>query len=362
VRFGLPEALRQIAAAQLDAAPDGAQWRLRHAEHQLDIAWAARFAGLTPLAAHRRAEANTAESWAALRWARATGRPLADRLAASVGMRMADMGRAGDTLEVLGPLAAAPCGDPDTDTLAAIAEAYVLLIRGEPDAAIERVDRATAQDVAIEGLRFSMRGFMRTAREDTAGGVEDSVRGSELAREAGAGTLAAALLLEAQALLFHGDFDRASERFADAQRADALVPVQLMTVADTFRGDFAMRLGRPEEALEPYARSMSTAEARGNELQVLFDLLGVATALATLGRDAEAMEATGLAEAQGVEVASMSDFAGASFTHLLGDTAIVTARDRLGDAALEHVARGRAVPAGRRVATACALALGAPVA
>jgi hypothetical protein len=134
-----------------------------------------------------------------------------------------------------------------------------------------------------------------------------------------------------------------------------------MTAADTFRGDFAMRLERPQEALEPYARSMSTAEARGNELQVLFDLLGVATALAALGRDVEAIEATGLAEAQGVDVASMNDFAGASFTHLLGDAAIVAARDRLGDAAHEPLARGRAVPAGRRVATACALALASPV-
>jgi class 3 adenylate cyclase/predicted ATPase len=361
VRFGLPEALRQIAAAQLDAAPDGADWRLRHAEHQLEIAWAARFAGLSPLADHRRAEANSAESRAALRWARAAGAPLADRLAAAMGMRMADMGRTADTLEVLGGLAGTPSGDLDVDALVAIAEGYILLVRGDAGAAVERVDLARAQDPGIESLRFSMRGFMRTACEDTAGGVEDSVRGSELARQARSPSLAGALLLEAQAHLFHGDFERARERFADAERADALIPTQLLTAADTFRGDFAMRLGRPEEALEPYARSMSTAEARGNDLQVLFDLLGVATALAACGRDVEAIEATGLAEAQGVEVASMSDFAGASFTHLLGDAAIVAARDRLGDAAREPLARGRAVPAGRRVATACALALAAPV-
>ena len=113
---------------------------------------------------------------------------------------------------------------------------------------------------------------------------------------------------------------------------------------------------RPEEALEPYARSLSVAEARGNELQVLFDLLGVAIALAALGRDAEAIEATGLAEAQGAQVASMSDFAGASSGHLLGDEAIVAAAARLGPAADECLAAGRAIPAARRVAHACALA------
>ena len=247
------------------------------------------------------------------------------------------------------------------DALVATAEGYILLVRGDAAAAVARVDRASAQDPASEGLRLSMRGFMRTAFEDTAQGVEDSVRGTELAREARSASLAGALLLEAQAYLFHGDFERARERFADAERADALVPTQLLTAADTFRGDFAMRLGHPEDALEPYARSLSTAEARGNELQVLFDLLGVAAALAACGRDVEALEATGIAEAQGVEVASMSDFAGASFTHLLGDAAIVAARDRLGEAAYEPLARGRAVPAGRRVATACALALSAPV-
>jgi hypothetical protein len=137
--------------------------------------------------------------------------------------------------------------------------------------------------------------------------------------------------------------------------------VQLMEQADTFRGDFAMKLGRPAEALEPYARSLSAAEAMGNELQVLFDLLGVATALAELGRDVEALEAAGLAEVQGADVASMSDFASLSFSHLLGDTAVVTAAERLGDGAGEYLARGRAVPAGRRVAAACALAR-APVA
>src|SRR5205807_9716326 len=39
VRFGLPEALRQIAAGLLDAAPDGQEWRRAHAQRQHDLVW-----------------------------------------------------------------------------------------------------------------------------------------------------------------------------------------------------------------------------------------------------------------------------------------------------------------------------------
>jgi predicted ATPase len=357
VRFGLPEALRQVAAARLDTSPDGADWRRRHAEHQLAIAWAARFAGLSPLDAYRRALAADAEARAALRWAWSAGAPLADRLAASLAIRLVDMGRNADAMEIVASLVAAPSGDPDADALVALAEAYVRLIGGDADAALACVDGAPEpDDLAVRGLLVSERSFMRTWGGDTSGGVEDAARGTALAREAGSGTLAGALLLAAQAHLYDDDFDGARERFAEAERENARAPVQVMASADTFRADLAMRLGRAEEALEPYARSLSAAEARDNELQVLFDLLGVAMALAELGRDAEAVEAAGLAEAQGAQVATTSDFNSGSIKHLLGDAAIIAAFARLGPAAHEQRARGRAVPAARRVARACALA------
>jgi predicted ATPase len=83
VRFGLPEALRQIAATQLDAAPDGQAWRRRHAQHQLDIAWDARLVSLTTGARYKRAADADPEAAVALRWARAAGDPVAVRLAAA---------------------------------------------------------------------------------------------------------------------------------------------------------------------------------------------------------------------------------------------------------------------------------------
>jgi hypothetical protein len=162
--------------------------------------------------------------------------------------------------------------------------------------------------------------------------------------------------MSAQAHLFHEQLDVSRERFAEAERENVRAPVQVMEQADTFRGDLAMKLGHPEDALESYARSLSAADAMGNELQVLLDLLGVTTALAELGRDGEALEVAGLAEAQGIDVSSTNDSAFALFSHLLGDAAIVAATERLGDASGAHRARGRSVPAGRRVAAACALA------
>src|SRR6185437_3198547 len=75
VRFGLPEALRQIAAGLLDAAPDGPRWRAAHARRQHDLVWAARTM-LVPSGVFRAAVAADAEASAALGWARAVGDPL----------------------------------------------------------------------------------------------------------------------------------------------------------------------------------------------------------------------------------------------------------------------------------------------
>jgi tetratricopeptide (TPR) repeat protein len=307
--------------------------------------------------AHRRAVAAEPEARAALAWAQGTGAPVADPLAVALATRIADLGRTADALEIVAPLTAAPIADPDLDAMAALAEAYVLLIRGDGRAALERIDRAAEpREPGYRSTILSMRSFMLTSLGETGPGVEAAERGVALARESDELPLAGSLLLCAQAHLYHDDFDRARERFAEAEREDARVPVQLLRQADTFRGDLAMKLGRPADALAPYARSLASAEAQGNQLQVLFDLLGIANALAELARDAESLEAAGLAEAQGVEVSSVSDFADSSFTHLLGDTAVMTAAERMGAAGDEHVARGRAVPAARRVARALELA------
>jgi predicted ATPase len=69
IRFGLPEALRQIAASMLDAATDGERWRRAHAARQLELQWAARTL-LTSRRVHDAAIAADDEAAAALRAAR----------------------------------------------------------------------------------------------------------------------------------------------------------------------------------------------------------------------------------------------------------------------------------------------------
>jgi len=86
----------------------------------------------------------------------------------------------------------------------------------------------------------------------------------------------------------------------------------------------------------------------------LFDLLGVATALAALRADDEALEVAGLAEGQGLDVGGP---AARTVAHLLGTDLLMATEERTGAAGVAELkARGRAAPAGSRVARACQLA------
>ncbi len=98
---------------------------------------------------------------------------------------------------------------------------------------------------------------------------------------------------------------------------------------------------------------MEEAEIRGNEIQALFDTMGVAGALAGIDEDEAAMEVAGIAGQQIAELGARED----SLVYHLGFEAVATAGERLGPvAAAEHKARGAAVPAAGRVARACELA------
>ena len=114
-----------------------------------------------------------------------------------------------------------------------------------------------------------------------------------------------------------------------------------------------MLSGEPRGAFEHYARSLEAAQARGDQLQVLHDLEGVANALATVHEDTAALEVAGLAEAHGKDLGRPATAIG---EHLVGYT-LADAEERVGAAvAADRRARGRAVSAGNRVTVACQLA------
>jgi tetratricopeptide (TPR) repeat protein len=224
------------------------------------------------------------------------------------------------------------------------------------DEALGSADRAVAiaSDPMTSALALGERSILHTFRGEYEAAVLDSEHSAEIARGLGPAALSGALLFVAQAHLYAGDLDRAAEQLAEAERIGAPAEASKIRCADTARGDLAMASGRPHEALEHYANSLEAAQALGDALQVLFDLLGTATAFATLGDDAEALEVAGLALAQGVD---MSGPAARTVSHLLGADALVGVEERAGPArAAELKARGQGVPAGSRVAHACQLA------
>jgi hypothetical protein len=87
---------------------------------------------------------------------------------------------------------------------------------------------------------------------------------------------------------------------------------------------------------------------------VYFDLAGLANALAGLELDDDAVEVHAIARSQADDLGSSATELG---VHLLGDSWIRGAAERLGPERESAArARGTAVPAGQRVARACALA------
>jgi len=261
-------------------------------------------------------------------------------------------------MAALSPMLETPTGDSDVDAIALMGYAYALIMLDRTDDALAAANRAAmlARDQATVAFAHIGVGFLHLARGDVERGIEESERGTALARAAGPAATAYASLMEAQARLTGGDLDRAAALLAEGELIGAPVDAKLLWNIDTLHGDLAMRRGRPRQALEHYSRSLTAAEARGDDLQVLFDLLGTANALAALEDDEPALEVAGLAEALNAEmVGDVTSY----FTHLLGTDPAEASERRLGaEEARRCKALGHAQASARRVARACELARG----
>jgi predicted ATPase/class 3 adenylate cyclase len=352
VRFELPEALRQIAAGQLAKIDDAHRWCRAHAERQL---------ALLPLwvfcttQAMNAALAADREAAAALAWARAEQDPMAFPLAARRALFLMATGRLREADALLAPLLASPPEDDDARSVALAAHACVLMLTDPGDEAL-RAAEAGVRCASSDGVlvfALSTRGLVHAFSGRTEPALHDHQRAADLARRLGEAELASALLLEAQALIAHGALEEAEGRLAEAERVGIAADAWALTHTDTVRGDLAMAAGRPENALGPYAQSLENAQIRGDQLQVLFDLRGIALALAALARDEEALEVHGLAEIEATELAGSQD----AGQHLLGNLEHHAAEKRLGRTRASAARdRGRTVSPGLRVAVACRLA------
>ena len=269
--------------------------------------------------------------------------------------RIASTGRLREARALLEPLLDRPPEDPDVRAYAHIVNARVLSELGELDDAIQSTETALAlaTDLHIHAYALKMRGIQhsRAKRFDLA--VHDHARVVALARQLGPTELAPALLLESQSRMDVGQLGLAAELLDEGERVAATGRAPGSWPSHTLRGDLAFLRGRPLKAAEHCARSLEVADQEGRTLQVRIDLGTMADAMALTGRDRDALEIAGIAEALAADLGTQ---AGTGW-HLQGRDYIPEAAERLGpNAAARAMARGREVPANRRVVRACALA------
>ncbi len=356
IRFGLPEALRQIAAAGLDRSPESMRWRRSHAHHVAELMWPARVFYVTRPVYDAAWEAGP-EAAAARRWASAAGDPVAGRIAVGHTAVLVDHGRMRETLEILEVLAANPPADPEVQVYADISRIYALTVfsRHEEAEALLQHTLALAADDRARVAAMTIGATMHLFSGQAERGLAEHVEATRIAGRLDDVALAAALMLEAQARLLAGQLDRVDTTLAEAERIGLPAQAAYLDRRMTLYADLAMARGQTREALERYVRSLDYASRAGNELQVLFDLLGVARALAEAGDDEATVEVSAMADAHAAELGGPGE---TIMGHLLGEGTIEASRLRLRpDHEAAALARGRAVPVARRVERATTLAL-----
>jgi tetratricopeptide (TPR) repeat protein len=354
IRFGLPEGLRQIAAQQLDASPDGAQWRRAHAERQLEIIWPARLIFTTRAKLQAAVDA-TVERSAAMRWARDAGDPIFRQIAAPHAMVASDRGHVREAVSTVELVSGDPSSDPAQRSLELIALAWARFAAAQMNEAIEAASQGaelapTAQArsyaLGIRGTILVIRGY------DLEQGMHDTEEAVRLADPDDEAYLAGVLTLNAQAHLANGDFDGATRLLEQADQVAERSDADFIWRRYTLLGDTAAMQGRFGEALEYYAQSLEEAERRGHAMQILFDLIGTALALASSGQDGEAIEVVTMAERHAAEIGGR---AGRAF-HMLSGEPLEQAEQRLSANGLaEAKRRGEQVPAAQRVTRTCEL-------
>jgi predicted ATPase len=352
VRFGLVEALRQIASELLDREPDGQHWRRAHAQRQYELVWAFRtwYVDRRTYLAARAAERDAA---AALRWASANHDPLEQPIAAAYAQVVLSFGRTREAGAITERLVASPPDDVEVRWVALAAHSLYLRHAGRFEESRQFADEAlaVAPEARTRSFSLMLRGMSNEYEGQVAEAIRDHAEAAALARQLNndPAFLAGALAHEAQPFITARLFDEAAARLDEARAVGSPVDALALYELDTQIGDLALADGRPADALEPYARSLEQALADGFMVQIVIDLSGVADALAALGHETESLEIAGMAESLATEIGAAPKS--------LYDEHLAALKQRMGPArAAELKERGRAVSPAERVARACQLA------
>jgi predicted ATPase len=353
VRFGLAEAVRQIASELLDRELDGQRWRHAHAQRQYELLWACR-TGFVDRKTYLAGHAAEREAGAALRWASANQDPLEQPIAAAYAGLAMSIGRFREAGAITERLILSPPTDAEVRCFALLARAlYLGNINRFDDAAVQFADQAyrAAPDAETRSYALLLRGTGNLYRGHTAEAVKDTSEATALARELhdDPAFLAGALLFEAQALTSARSLDEAAARLDEVRTVGSPVDALALYALDSRIGELAVMDGRPADALAPYARSLERALVDGAMMQIISDLLGVAEALAALRYETESLEVAGMAESHCAEIGASPDTP--------YDAHLAALEQRIGPArATELKQRGRAADPAERVARACQLA------
>jgi hypothetical protein len=352
VKFGLAEALRQLASELLDGEPDGRCWRHAHAQRQYELLWAYR-TWYVDRRTYLAARAADPEAGAALRWAMANDDPLEQSLAAAYAHLVISIGRFREGGAITEGLIASPPADAEVRCLALVAHSMYVGNLGRWDEARRFADEAYRRgpDAKTRSNALLMRGLSNFFAGHGAEAVTDHAEATALARELhdDPAFLAGSLVCEAQALMGVRSLDDAAAQLDEARAAGSPVDATALYYLDTFIGDLALADGRPADAVEPYARSLERSSADGHMMQIRNDLWSVAEALAALGHDTESLEVAGMAESHCAEIGAAPD---SSY-----DQHLAALEQRIGPArTAELKERGRANNPAERVARACQLA------
>jgi predicted ATPase/class 3 adenylate cyclase len=354
VRFGLPAALRRVAAARLDASPDAQRWYEVHARRQLARSWPARLVHMDTIREYETAADAEPEVLLAIERMANRDRALVDALRAVVGLRLINIGRIGEAAPLLRSLEAETIEDPAVRAVVRFAHGMQALFSGGGSQSFDlALDLAQGADASLTVTVRALRSVARLADGNPAAAVADAAAATELAIGIGGPVLAGALLLEAQARLAAGEIEHARLRLRKSAELSATCDATAAWHQDSISGDIAFNDDQLADALRCFSQSLQAAETRRDVQQVAYDLMAVAGTLARLGHDHAAAELIGIIDTHCGD-------AGATREQMLpvatGLDEARAAADRLGGAAAFAVEQGAAVAPGQRVARALGLA------